>query len=174
MSGSLVLIDSETVSGAVASVTLGGTNWDSSYDVYKVVVNNLECDTDTKAVNFRFLDSSNATINTGYSVAFVTFKANTSFSDDYGTLTQAPFTDLYIGTGTGEQANGILYIFSANNASEYTHYTQEISYLNNSGVLTGNQGGGNLTSAEVTKGVSIFMSGGNIDKGDFKLYGYKK
>ena len=174
MSGSLVLIDSETVSGAVASVTLGGANWDSSYDVYKVVVNNLECDTDTKSVSFRFLDSSNATINTGYSVAFVTMKANATFSDDYGVLTHAPFTDANIGTGTGEQANGILYIFSANNASEYTHYTQEISYFNNSGVLTGNQGGGNQTSAEVTKGVSIFMSGGNIDKGDFKLFGYKK
>jgi|TARA_R100000479_G_scaffold139371_1_gene75482 hypothetical protein len=174
MAGSLVLIDSETVTGAVASVTLGGTNWDSSYDVYKVVVNNLECDTNNKAVSFRFLDSSNATINTGYSLAFVTLKANTSFSDDYGALTHAPFTDANIGTGTGEQANGIVNIFSANNASEYTHYTQEISYLNNSGVLTGNQGGGNLTSAEVTKGVSIFMSGGNIDKGDFKLYGYKK
>ncbi len=175
MSGSsLVKIAETTVGTGVATFDIGGADWDSSYDVYKVVLNNLECDTDTQSVSFRFLDNSNATINTGYALAFVTMKANTTFSDDYGILTQAPFTDLYIGTGTGEQANGILYIFSANNASEYTHYTQEISYLNNSGVLTGNQGGGGLTSAEVTKGVSIFMSGGNITAGTFTLYGLKK
>ena len=174
MAGSLVKIDEEIVSSAVASVTLGGSDWDSSYDVYMVVANHIECDTDTKTLTFRFLDSSNATINTGYNVAFKTLKANATFGNDYGGLTSAPFIDLYLGTGTGEQANGVLYIFNANNASEYTFYTQEISYLNNSGVLTGNQGGGVLSSAEVTKGLTFVMSGGNIDKGTFKLYGLKK
>ena len=174
MAGSLIKIDEEIVSSAVASVTLGGTDWDNSYDVYKVVANNIECDTDTKTLTFRFLDSSNATINTGYSVAFKTLKTNTTFSNDYGDLTSAPFIDLYLGTGTGEQANGVLYIFNANNASEYTFYTQEISYLNQSAVLTGNQGGGVLKSAEVTKGLTFVMSSGNIDKGNFKLFGLKK
>ena len=34
MAGSLIKIDEEIVSSAVSSVTLGGTDWDSSYDVY--------------------------------------------------------------------------------------------------------------------------------------------
>ena len=173
MAGSLIKIDEVNVTSGVSSVTLGGTDWDSSYNVYMVVANNIECDTDTKTLTFRFLDSSNATINTGYSVAYKTLKANTTFSNDAGDLTQAPFIDLYLGTSTGEQANGVLYIFISNNASEYTFYTQEISYLNNSGVLTGNQGGGALKSAEVTKGLTFVMSSGNIDGGNFKLYGLK-
>tara|TARA_R100000655_G_scaffold20707_1_gene42722 strand:+ start:35 stop:559 length:525 start_codon:yes stop_codon:yes gene_type:complete len=174
MAGSLIKIDEVNVTSGVSSVTLGGTDWDSSYDVYMVVANNIECDTDTKTLTFRFLDSSNATINTGYSVAYKTLKSNATFANDAGDLTQAPFIDLYLGTGTGEQANGVLYIFNSNNASEYTFYTQEISYLNNSGVLTGNQGGGVLKSAEVTKGLTFVMSSGNIDGGNFKLYGLRK
>ena len=174
MAGSLIKIDEVNVTSGVSSVTLGGTNWDNSYDVYQVVANNIECDTDTKTLTFRFLDSSNATINTGYSVAYKTLKSNATFGNDAGDLTVAPFIDLYLGTGTGEQANGVLYIFNSNNASEYTFYTQEISYLNNSGVLTGNQGGGVLKSAEVTKGLTFVMSGGNIDNGTFTLYGLKK
>ena len=41
MAGSLVLLDSETVSSAVSTVDLGGANWDTSYDVYRVVVSKL-------------------------------------------------------------------------------------------------------------------------------------
>ena len=55
MSGTLIKIDEEIVSGAVSTVTLGGADWDNSYDVYKVVANNIQCDTDTKSVNFRYL-----------------------------------------------------------------------------------------------------------------------
>ena len=40
MAGSLRKIDEEIVSSAVASVTLTGI--DSTYDVYKVVINNLQ------------------------------------------------------------------------------------------------------------------------------------
>ena len=174
MAGSLIKIDEEIVTSAVASVTLGGANWDSSYDVYKVVANHIECDTDTKTVNFRYLDSSNNPLTSSYSVAFKTLKANTTFGNDYGDLNYAPFTDLYIGTNTGEQANGILYLFNSNNASEYSFYTQEISYLNQSSVLTGNQGGGVHKVTGLTKGVQFYMSGGNIDKGNFKLFGLKK
>ena len=65
---------------------------------------------------------------------------------------------IYIsGTGTGEQANGILYLFNSNNASEYSFYTQEISYLSNLGVLKGNQGGGVQTiSTSNNRSSSIF------------------
>ena len=39
MAGSLIKIDEEIVTSAVASVELGGANWDSSYDVYMVKTN---------------------------------------------------------------------------------------------------------------------------------------
>jgi len=174
MAGSLIKIDEVDVTSGVSTVTLGGVDWDDSYDVYQVVANNVQCSSDTKTLTFRFLNSSNATIDTGYLVAFKTLKSNAAFGDDQGALTSAPFIDLYLGTGTGEQANGVLYIFNSNNASEFTWYTQEIAYLNQLGVLTGNQGGGIHKVAGLTKGVQFYMSGGNIDNGSFTLYALKK
>ena len=176
MAGSLIKIDEEIVSSAVASVTLGGANWDSSYDVYKVVVSNVVTDTDTKALLFRHLDTSNNPITTSnYDVAFKVLRTDTTFENAYGSGTLAYIVDNYIGTATGEVGNGVLYLFNSNNSSEYTFHTVESTYRNNSGVLRGAQGGGVLDSAVATKGVSIFLtSGGNIASGTFTLYGLKK
>ena len=175
MAGSLIKIDEEIVTSAVASVELGGTNWDSSYDVYKVVVSNVVTDTDTKALLFRHLDTSNNPIATSYDVAFKVLRTDTTFENAYGSGTLAYIVDNYIGTATGEVANAVLYLFNSNNASEYTFHTVESTYRNNAGILRGAQGGGVLKSAVVTKGVSIFLTtGGNIASGTFTLYGLKK
>tara|TARA_R100001015_G_C4461865_1_gene48476 strand:- start:15 stop:545 length:531 start_codon:yes stop_codon:yes gene_type:complete len=176
MPGSLVLIEETTVSSAVSSVTLGGANWDTSYNVYKVVVNNVVTDTDGQPLIFRHLDSSNNPITTAnYDVAFLILRTDTSFEDAYGTGNTFHFiSDHNIGTQTGEVANAVLYLFNSNNASEYTFHTVESSYRNNTGVLRGAQGGGVLDSAVVTKGISLFMNSGNITAGTFKLYGLKK
>ena len=176
MPGSLVLIEETTVSSAVSSVTLGGANWDTSYNVYKVVVNNVVTDTDGQPLIFRHLDSSTNPITTAnYDVAFLILRTDTSFEDAYGTGNTFHFiSDHNIGTQTGEVANAVLYLFNSNNASEYTFHTVESSYRNNTGVLRGAQGGGVLDSAVVTKGISLFMNSGNITAGTFKLYGLKK
>ena len=176
MSGSLILIDETTVTSSTSSVTLGGANWDSSFNVYKVIVSNVVTDTDTKALHFRHLDSSNNPITTAdYDVAFKVLRSDTTYEDAYGTNQTFGFiVDNYIGTETGEVANGVLYLFDSNNASEHTFHTVESVYRNNSGHLRGAQGGGMLTSNVVTKGVSIFITGGNIASGKFSLYGLKK
>ena len=176
MAGSLIKIDEEIVSSAVASVTLGGANWDNSYDVYKVVVSNVVTGTDTQPLIFRHLDTSNNPItNANYDVAFKVLRTDTTFENAYGTgVTFAFIVDNYIGTATGEVANGVLYLFNSNNASEYTFHTVESTYRNNTGVLRGAQGGGVLDSAVATKGVSIFMASGNIASGRFSIYGLRK
>ena len=176
MAGSLIKIDEEIVSSAVSSVTLGGANWDNSYDVYKVVVSNVVTSTDTQALIFRHLDTSNNPITSGnYDVAFKVLRTDTTFENGYGTnVTFAFIVDNYIGTATGEVANAVLYLFNSNNSSEYTFHTVESTYRNNTGVLRGAQGGGVLDSAVATKGVSIFMNSGNIASGRFVLYGLKK
>jgi hypothetical protein len=176
MAGSLVLIDETTVTSGVSSVTLGGANWDTSYDVYKVVVNDVVTDTDGQPLVFRHLDSSNNPITTAnYDVAFLVLRTDTSFENGYGTGNTFHFiSDNNIGTATGEVANAVLYLFNSNNASEYTFHTVESSYRNNTGVLRGAQGGGVLDSAVVTKGISLFMNSGNIESGTFKLYGIVK
>ena len=176
MAGSLIKIDEEIVTSAVASVELGGVKWDSSYDVYKVVVSNVVTDTDTQPLIFRHLDTSNNPIITAnYDVAFKVLRTDTTYENGYGTgVTFAFIVDNYIGTATGEVANAVLYLFNSNNGSEYTFHTVESTYRNNTGVLRGAQGGGVLDSAVATKGVSIFMNSGNIASGKFSLYGLKK
>jgi hypothetical protein len=168
MAGSLIKIDEEIVTSAVASVTLGGANWDSSYDVYQVVVSNVVTETDTRSLLFRHLDTSNNPITTSnYDVAFKVLRTDTTFENAYGSGTYAYIVDNYIGTATGEVANAVLYLFNSNNSSEYTFHTVESTYRNQTGVLRGAQGGGVFDSAVATKGVSLFMSSGNIASGTF-------
>lgn len=175
MAGSLVLLDSETVSSAVSTVDLGGANWDTSYDVYRVVVSNVVTSSDTKSLLFRHLDSSNNVItSSNYDVAFKVLRTDTSFEDAYGSGTWAYVVDNYLGTDTGEVGNTVMHLFNSNDATEYTYHTIESAYVTNAGVLRGGQGGGFYDVAAATKGVQFFMSSGNIASGTFKLYGIKK
>ena len=58
MAGSLIKIDEEIVTSAVASVELGGTDWDSSYDVYVFQAHNITVDTPNLPYSLRVLKSS--------------------------------------------------------------------------------------------------------------------
>ena len=177
MSGSLIKIDEEIVTSAVASVSVGGANWDSSYDVYMVKVNGLKVDTDGVNVYLRILDSSNSPETTAnYDWARKIFKANTSFANGFGTnQTQDYFINNTIGTGTGEVASGILYLFNFNNASEYSFYTlEELEREASAGNLQGLMGGGVLTLTAQHKGVQFSLSSGNFNGGSVTLYGLKK
>ncbi len=176
MSGDLVLIDSVTLSGAVSTVTLGGADWDDSYDVYQVVCSDIEFDTDTRAISFRHIDTSNNPITvSSYDVSFEVLKANTAFENAYGSGTHAFVTDLYIGTGTGECANTVIWLFNSNIAGDYTFHTVESVYLSNDPYTKGQQGGGVLKQTSATKGIHIFCTAsGNFDAGEFRLYGLRK
>ena len=74
------------------------------------------------------------------------------------------------GNNTNELSNGIVYIYNANNSSEFTFFTNETNHTNTATNLRGNQGGGVLTSAEQVTGVQIVMGSGNIASGTFTLY----
>ena len=61
MAGALIKIDEVIVSSAVSSVSLGGANWDSSYDVYKVIMENVTPTVDSN-LDMRVLASSSVTL----------------------------------------------------------------------------------------------------------------
>lgn len=173
MSGSLILIDSVSASNS-ATVTLGGANWDDSFNVYLVTNANVVPQTDTQGLLFRLLDTSNNPLtDSSYNVAWTVFRANTTPENAYGSGTHFFAIDNYIGTDTGEVANGSHYIFCANISSEYTFVAQETAYVNNSSTLRGMHGGGAYKNAVATKGVQFYMNSGNIVSGEFKLYGIK-
>ena len=169
MAGSLVLIDSATASNS-ATVTLGGTDWDNTYNVYMVSNNNVVCQTDTQGLLFRLLDTSNNPLTaSSYEVAWTVMRANTTPENAYGNNAFFMGVDNYIGTGTGEVANGTHYIFNANNASEYTMITQTTAYVNNSAQLRGMHGGGVFESAEATKGAAQYDRKNKIIRLDRKF-----
>ena len=172
MAGSLIKIDEEIVTSAVASVTLTGI--DSTYDVYMVKFNNVTPDTDSVNLSLRFTVSGTADSSSNYDRAFKNLSANSSFLNTSGTNTN--FLDMgLLGTGSNEQSNGILYLFNFNNASEYSFCTLEQSFTNNDSNLRGFQGGAVLTVAQSTDGINFFMSSGNINTGStFTLYALKK
>ena len=171
MAGSLIKIAETTVSSATASVTLTGI--DSTYDVYEVVANNVTPDTDSQNFRFRVTESGTPNTTANYDYAHKFFTASGSFGN-FSDTNQTSIRFVSTGTATGEQTNQVVYVFNANNSSEYTFFTQEQSQLNETSTLTGVQGGGVFTSTSTVNGLSFFFESGNIASGNFILYGLKK
>ena len=162
----LVQVDTETVTSGVSAVTLTGINTD---DVYQVVINNLEGDTDVEDVFLRFTVSGSADDSSNYDRASKELKADSSFVN-VGGVDSSNIALGDVGTGTGEAFNAVLYLFNFSNASEYSFCTYETTYLTSTPNLRGRQGGGVLTETQATDGVHFYMSDGNIDSGTFTLY----
>jgi len=173
MAGSLIKIDEEIVTSAVASVTLGGSDWDSSYDVYMVRYNNVLPVNDNVLLSNRVTVSGTADTTANYDYAYKLLQANTTFSN----VSATNDTDNVLGTnGTGgnESTNGIMYLFNFNNASEYSFGTVENTLREADTNLRGIQGGYVHTVAQACDGIQFFYASGNIDSGTFTLYGLKK
>ena len=175
MAGSLIKIDEEIVTSAVASVTLGGTDWDSSYDVYMLKVANAQPSVDTKNLRLRVTTSGTPDTNAEYNWAAKGLNSGTTFFNNAFTNQ----TNWYLGqggTGTGELINFTVYLFNFNNASEYSFCTLEGSYLSSAPQLQGIQGGGVYHNTVACDGVNIFFDATcDIQAGAiFTLYGLKK
>jgi len=173
--GSLIKIDEEIVTSAVASVTLTGI--DSTYDVYMVKMNNVTPSVDARSISLRVTKSGTADTSANYDYAYMVLNSS-------GTFGKASFTNdtewQYlvadgVGTGTSESANGIIYLYNFNSSSEYSFITSEVTEVNSGTTSRGNQGGGVHTVASASDGVNWFdVDGGNIASGTFTLYGLKK
>ena len=172
MAGSLIKIDEEIVSGAVSSVSLSGI--DSTFDVYQVIINNLECDTDGEDLRCRVTEGGTPNTTSNYDRSSLIIRTNSSFVNSHATNNTSWDLSTNIGTGTGEGMQVLMYIFNANNSSEFTFHTKENVEFNSTPELLGQQGGGVFTSASSVDGLNFFMDSGNIDSGDFKLYGLVK
>jgi len=174
MAGSLIKIDEEIVTSAVASVTLGGSDWDSSYDVYMVKLNDLLADSTSAGIRYRFLASSSADTSANYDYAQYRLQAQSAFDTTGQTnKTEVNFTGTIMGT-TNASVNGIIYLFNFNNSGEYSFATNETSAFYYGQSVAGYQGGATLTVAQATNGIQFFMTSGNIASGTFSLFGLAK
>ena len=170
MAGQLIQVATNTVTSAVASVTLTGIDSD---DVYMVAYNNVLPSLDTQLLSNRVTVSGTADTTANYDWAYKLLNAAGAFSN----ISATNDTDNVLGTnGTGgnESTNGIMYLLNFNNASEYSFGTVENTIRESDTNLRGIQGGYVHTVAQACDGIQFFYASGNIDSGTFTLYGLKK
>ena len=180
MSGSLVKIDEVNITSDVASFDLGGANWNSSFDVYKIVLAGIES-ADTSANRFlkgRVLTSNTAQTDANYDQANKGLWSAGGFQNNSITNGTSWFISTSAMNGIEDEGkeslNSIIYLFNFNNASEFSFITEENATLNGDGQLYGGQGGAVKTTSEANNGMQFFFSGGNIRTGNAKLYGLVK
>jgi len=183
MAGSLVLVDEYTVSSGLASVTIGGGTSstsgidfaiDSTYNVYQLIINGLETDTDSSSVQIRVTTSGTPDDDSQYDEAAKQFKAYTTYADNSDT-NETSWGFNTIGTTSGSAFNLIAYLYNFPNASEYSFASFEAATADTTVDFRGKHGGGVHTVASASDGINVFLStGGNIDSGQFRLYGLSK
>ena len=120
--GKLVQVDTETVTSAVSSVTLTGIDSD---DVYMLTINNVVPETDGNDFKLRVTESGTPNTTANYDYAYKRLRADTTFNNASSTNDNELDLSTSIGNATGEQGSAILYIYNANNSSEYTFFTVE-------------------------------------------------
>ena len=98
MAGSLIKIDEEIVTSAVASVTLGGANWDSSYDVYMVQYLNVVPVTDNQEVRMRFTEGGTPNTTANYDYAYKIIETLAAGFEDFPATNQTYFRGVRYGT----------------------------------------------------------------------------
>lgn len=172
MAGRLIPIQSVEVTSAVSHIDLGGVNWDSSFDVYKLVINGMSVTINGDSPYARILDSSNNPISTStYKFAQkIIFGATAVATGGSNTFTYLPLANNIMTNNDTFSSNAIWYLYNFNSISEpsYVVYSNAHRRTTNN-ELVGFQGGGMLP-ADAHKGVRIY-AGTTLASGKATLYG---
>jgi len=169
MAGQLIQVATNTVSSAVASVTLTGIDSD---DVYLFTFNNVIPETADADLLIRFTESGTANTTSNYDRSAKLLRSDTTFSNTSATNESQTnlSTSMENDNNTGG-CNGLMYVYNANNSSEYTFATRETVYLAEDGTMLGFQGGNVFTVTSAVDGVQFRYDTGNIRSGAvFTLY----
>lgn len=177
VSGAMVKIASVTASSS-ASVSFvngsGGVVLDGTYKAYAVVISDMVPATDASLLYFRTSTNAGSTYDAGSTdydnVGEVNNSSNGTTGDYNSTgAAQIPLTTA-IGNDTGENTNGIIYIFDPAGVHK-TLVNWNMSGVNQNGNAFFNTGSGSrLTTADVD-GIRFVESTGAIASGTFTLYG---
>ena len=141
-----------------------------SDNVYMVAFNNVSPST-AQQLKVRFLESGTENDSSNYDYAAKHYRTSGAYENLTGTdATSMTICSAQIHATTG-YANGILYIFSANNSSENTFLTSETVVWAGSSQVAGDIGVNAFTQTSAVNGVRFFIaSSNNIDSGTFTLY----
>lgn len=170
----LVKIHETEITTGVSSVDIGGSNWDTSYDTYMGVIQNLSGATDNTYTAMRILDNTNSMVTSSLYNQTHLGMTQTTGASFAGTIPDNSFiylTNNRLGLGTHEVAYALIYLYRFNDSSSYSYFTQYQVNIENQGKTQGLTGGGVLKQNSTHKGFRIYQNSGNIDGGSFSLYG---
>lgn len=170
----LVKIHETEITTGVSSVDIGGSNWDTSYDTYMAVIQNLSCATDNTYTSGRILDNTNSMITSSLYFQAHQILTQITGATGGGTISSNSFlyfTNNRLGTGTHEVNYNLFYLYNFNDSSSYSYYTQYQVNIENGGNTQGFMGGGVLKQNAQHRGFRFYQDSGNINDGTFSLYG---
>ena len=160
----LVQVATGTAS-ASANLTLTGIDTD---DVYLLTLMNIVPATANADVYLRVTEGGTASSDSDYDEAYTTLRADTTFNN---TLAQNKDHWLLSGslqTDTGKSCNAYVYIYNANNSSEYTFITAQSVFFHTT--ILGNVQGCVYTQTTAVDGIQVLFDTGNIASGTATLY----
>ena len=167
----LELIESVEVTSSTATVTLGGANWNNTYDSYMVILDGVTNDS-ADEIQMHLLDSANAEItSTTYSYSFQRSAQGTSETTVKNTNTD----DIQIGTtglGTGAMFGAEFLLQDFNDATKVSTGHMDCVFQDASGKVNTETGGFFMTAAAINKGLLFrIKSNNNFLTGRFTIYG---
>ena len=187
MAGSLVLVDTFTVSESTASVIIGGGSsgssslnyaMDDTYDVYQLVITNLRPSADD-APMMRVTKGGSPDNTAAYDRAHRYLKADTSHTNA-GSADGNKFDCMTtLDAASTASGNGIYYLFNFASSSEYSFGTYSEGHIQAAeNTVRALHGGFTHQVASASDGIYVafdnYASGSTIEEGKFSLYGLKK
>jgi hypothetical protein len=162
--GKLVQVATGTAS-ASANLTLTGIDTD---DVYLLTLMNIVPATANADVYLRVTESGSASSDSDYDQAYKVLRADTTFQNEGAQNNDHWQISGSLQTDTGKSCNGYIYIYNANNSSEYTFISAHSIFFHTT--ILGEVQSGAYTQTTAVDGIQVVFDTGNIASGTATLY----
>ena len=151
---SLIQVNRVTLSSQATTMDITGIDSD---DVYLLTINNIKAQNGNARLELRVLESGTANTTSNYDKAD---KFISSSSTSNNSAANENKMNIFANQPTANYTSAILYIYNANNSSEFTYFSFDQTGWDNGNIVGGRQGGGVFTSASQVNGVRILF--GNV------------
>jgi hypothetical protein len=174
--GGLVHIKTQTISSGVSSVDfIHGTSdvvFDSTYNAYKLVISDMHVATDNQKPHIRFKDDGDF-MASNYQFTGMTRDSGNN-SDFFNSTSDSDIRTLNdgIGNASDESFGAEIYFHKPSTTDTHKLVHGTISGLEQNGqAIAGYFSGTNHGNTNALTGFQIRVGSGNIDRGNFSLYG---
>ena len=170
----LVKLSSQTISSGVSSVDFL-SSFSATYDNYVLFYSNLGVVTDSVDLEFRVASSTGTISGSDYYFGQDCTKSNaSSASTNTNGTTLFRITFPNMGNASNESASGTISFYGVNDTAHNKIMYSECNGMGTSGDLNGCKTAGVCKTTSALVGFTMFAGSGNIDSGEFVLFGVTK